>query len=134
MSGGAKPLRVEQVVPTGNDYHPSKFDDLNMLVIQHGRERTAQEFRELLGTAGFMIRRILPTPSQWSVVEAVPQWAKSLFVWIDEEASVLAIRVSLMGLPAQRGFEPMWLSAAPLVPQIGQRRSLARAVVQLAAS
>jgi hypothetical protein len=73
MSGGAKLLLVEQVVPTGNDYHPSKFDDLNMLVIQHGRERTAQEFRELLGAAGFMLRRVLPTPSQWSVVEAVPQ-------------------------------------------------------------
>src|SRR5262245_19452729 len=36
-------LLVEQVVPTGNEYHSSKFDDLNMLVLFRGRERTAEE-------------------------------------------------------------------------------------------
>jgi SAM-dependent methyltransferase len=73
MGEGAKLLVVEQVVPIGNDYHSSKFDDLNMLVLFQGRERTAEEFRGLLATAGFTLSRILPTSSQWSVVEAVPQ-------------------------------------------------------------
>jgi hypothetical protein len=73
MGEGAKLLVVEQVVPTGNEYHSSKFDDLNMLVLFRGRERTADEFRGLLTTAGFELTRILPTSSQWSVLEAVPQ-------------------------------------------------------------
>jgi hypothetical protein len=73
MSSRAKLLLVEQVVPIGNDYHPSKFDDLNMLVQCKGRERTAQEFHGLLAAAGFTLTWILPTSSQWSVVEAVPQ-------------------------------------------------------------
>jgi hypothetical protein len=72
MGDGAKLMLVEQVVPTGNDYHSSKFDDLNMLVFYQGHERTAEEFRVLLATAGFRLWRILPTSFQWSVVEAVP--------------------------------------------------------------
>jgi O-methyltransferase domain/Dimerisation domain len=73
MGGGAKLLVIEQVVPTGNDYHSSKFDDLNMLALYQGHERTAEEFRRLLTPAGFTLSRVLPTSSQWSVVEAVPQ-------------------------------------------------------------
>jgi hypothetical protein len=72
MGEGAKLLLVEQVVPAGNDHHSSKFDDLNMLVFYRGHERTAEEFRALLATAGFTLSRILPTSFQWSVVEAVP--------------------------------------------------------------
>ena len=55
MGEGAKLLVVEQVLPTGNEYHSSKFDDLNMLVLYRGRERTAEEFRRLLITAGFTL-------------------------------------------------------------------------------
>jgi hypothetical protein len=74
MGREGKLLLVELVVPTGNDDHPSKLNDLNMLVLFGGaRERTAEEFRRLLTTAGFALSRILPTSSQWSVVEAVPQ-------------------------------------------------------------
>jgi O-methyltransferase domain/Dimerisation domain len=73
MGEGAKLLVVEQVVPIGNEYHSSKFDDINMLVLFRGRERTAEEFRRLLITGGFTLSRILPTSSQWSVLEAVPQ-------------------------------------------------------------
>ena len=72
MGPQAKLLLVEQVVPTGNSFHPSKFDDLNMLVSLGGRERTAKEFRALVAAAGFTLTGISPTASQWSVVEAVP--------------------------------------------------------------
>jgi hypothetical protein len=70
MDPGTKLLLVEQVIPPGNDPHPSKFDDLNMLM-HAGRERTAIEFRVLLESAGFVLTRILPTPSQWSVIEGI---------------------------------------------------------------
>jgi O-methyltransferase domain/Dimerisation domain len=71
MTPGAKLLLLEQVIPPGNEPNPGKFDDLNMLVMHAGRERTASEFRALLESAGFALTRILPTPSQWSVVESV---------------------------------------------------------------
>jgi hypothetical protein len=71
MTEGAKLLLVEQVVPSRDGYHPSKFDDLNMLVICGGRERGAEEFRPLFGKAGLRLTRIVPTESQWSVIEGV---------------------------------------------------------------
>jgi O-methyltransferase domain/Dimerisation domain len=71
MTPGAKLLLLEKVIPSGNEPHPGKFDDLNMLVMHAGRERTAAEFCALFESAGFALTRILPTPSQWSVVEGV---------------------------------------------------------------
>jgi hypothetical protein len=73
MGEGAKLLVIEQIVPTGNEYHSSKFDDLNMLALFRGRERTVEEFYRLLTIAGFTLSRILPTSSPWSVLEAKPQ-------------------------------------------------------------
>jgi O-methyltransferase domain len=62
---------VEGILQPGNDPDPLKFGDLNMLVLLAGRERTAVEFRVLLESAGFALMRILPTPSQWSIVEGI---------------------------------------------------------------
>lgn len=47
------------------------FIDLIMLVMTGGRERTEQEFRNLLAAAGFTLTRVLPTRSPFSVVEAI---------------------------------------------------------------
>jgi hypothetical protein len=65
-------LLIEEIVPAGNMFHPSQFDDLNMLVLSGGRERTAGEFRSLLAAAGFTLTSIVPTASQWSVIETSP--------------------------------------------------------------
>lgn len=72
MTKEARLLLIEQVIPTGNIFHPSKFDDLNMLVQCDGRERTVEEFRTLLAAASLTLTGILPTTSQWSVIEALP--------------------------------------------------------------
>jgi hypothetical protein len=40
------------VIPDGNDVSFSKLLDLNMLVMNGGRERTTTEFRELFDAAG----------------------------------------------------------------------------------
>ena len=45
--------------------------DLNMLVFFGGQERTAEEYQELLEAAGFGEIRVLPTDTDWSVVEGV---------------------------------------------------------------
>lgn len=50
------------------------FLDLAMLTqTEGGMERTGSEFRKLLATAGFNLRRILPTKAPQWIVEALPQ-------------------------------------------------------------
>jgi hypothetical protein len=46
--------------------------DIVMLAIPGGQERTEPEYRELLDKAGFQLKRVVPTESAVSVVEAVP--------------------------------------------------------------
>ena len=48
-----------------------KVLDLNMLVMNGGRERTAIEFCQLFDAAGLRMTRIIPTLSPLSIVEAV---------------------------------------------------------------
>jgi hypothetical protein len=65
-------LLVEAVVPPGNDFHPSKWIDIEMLVNPGGKERTAPQWETLLAQSGFRLSRIVPTPSLFSVVEGLP--------------------------------------------------------------
>ena len=72
MKPGARVLIVEQVIPAGNTPFPGKLLDLNMLVMSEGgRERTAEEYGQLLASAGLRLIRIVPTASAVSVVEAM---------------------------------------------------------------
>ena len=64
-------LLVEFVVPPGNTPSLGKLNDLNMLVIPGGRERTREEFEDLLGAARFRLGGIYPTAAQ-SIVEGIP--------------------------------------------------------------
>ena len=65
-------LLVESVVPPGNEPHPSKLMDFVMLTALGGRERTADEYRELLDESGFRLNRVIATDSPMSVIEALP--------------------------------------------------------------
>ena len=72
MAPGARLLVIEQVIPPGNDPFPGKLLDLNMLVMtEGGRERTPEQYAQLLERSGLRLQRILPTASPLSVVEAV---------------------------------------------------------------
>ncbi len=71
MAPGGRVLIVEMVLPTGAEPHPGKLLDVIMLSLPGGRERTADEYRELLAGAGLEVTRVVPTPSPVSVVEAV---------------------------------------------------------------
>jgi hypothetical protein len=46
--------------------------DPNMLVMNGGRERTAEEFGQLLAAAGFRLSGIIATGSPLSVIEGTP--------------------------------------------------------------
>ena len=72
MRPGGRLLLVEMVLPDGDGFHPGKLLDMTMLVMPGGQERTASEYGELLGKAGFRLERVVPTPSAASVVDAVP--------------------------------------------------------------
>ena len=64
-------LVIDQVIPLGNGPHQSKHGDVLMFVVHGAQERTAAEFETLLDEAGFAFQRVIPTTSQWSIVEAV---------------------------------------------------------------
>jgi len=65
-------LIVETVLPEGDTPHQGKVQDMVMLVIPGGQERTEAEYAALLRKAGFRLSRVVPTESVVSVVEAVP--------------------------------------------------------------
>ncbi|QTE00106.1 methyltransferase [Streptomyces cyanogenus] len=63
---------VEAVVPPGNDFHWAKLIDIEMLADNDGRERTEEEWRELLHAAGFALDRVCATTPPQSVLIARP--------------------------------------------------------------
>ena len=71
MADDGRLLVVEMVVPEGNEPHPSKVLDLEMLTLPGGVERTEREFRNLFERAGFRLNRVVPTKSTFSILEGV---------------------------------------------------------------
>ena len=65
-------LIVENVIPEGNEAHPGKLIDLEMLLITGGRERTYREFDVLLAGVGLRIERVISTAVSVSIIEARP--------------------------------------------------------------
>lgn len=63
-------LLVELVIPEHDRDFPGKWADLEMLLNLAARERTADEYRNLLSQAGFQMTRVVQTASPLSVVEA----------------------------------------------------------------
>jgi hypothetical protein len=70
---GGRLLVVESVIPPGNEHFVGKFLDLTMMLIPGGKERTAEEYRQLYEQAGFRLERIVRTGLEVSVVEGVPR-------------------------------------------------------------
>jgi O-methyltransferase domain/Dimerisation domain len=70
MNSDTRLMIIEMVLPPGDTPHPGKMLDMMMLVGPGGRERTAEEYGELLGKAGLRLTRVVPTESAVSVVEA----------------------------------------------------------------
>lgn len=65
-------LVIEMIIKPGNVPQPAKWLDLNMLVMPGGRERTEAEYRDMYAKAGFRLERIVPTPTDNSVIEGRP--------------------------------------------------------------
>lgn len=73
MDGAArgKLLLLEDVIEPGNEPGPVKNLDIEMLLLPGGRERTVEEFRQLLAASGFKLERVIPTRAPVRVIEGV---------------------------------------------------------------
>jgi hypothetical protein len=65
-------LLVEWALPEANLPSTGKILDVVMLLLTGGRERTIEEYGELMGSAGFRLNRVVPTSTDLVVVEALP--------------------------------------------------------------
>ncbi len=72
MSSTSKLVLVEYVVGEQGPTEREAREDLFMLVVTGGRERTVEQFRTLLSKAGLQLSRMVPTQGRRSVMEAIP--------------------------------------------------------------
>jgi O-methyltransferase/methyltransferase family protein len=70
MTRDARLLLVERLIGERNEADEAKLFDVNMLAMLGGRERTADEYRVLLESAGLRMIRTLATASPHSLIEA----------------------------------------------------------------
>jgi len=66
-------LLVEWALPEGNLDSQGKLYDVVMLVNTGGKERTMEEYRQLLARAGFRINEVIRTSSDFNIIEALPE-------------------------------------------------------------
>ena len=72
MLAGARVEVAPYKKAPGNGFSPSKFLDLQMLLMPGGLERTEVQFRALFEAAGWRLIRVVPTMSLDSILEAEP--------------------------------------------------------------
>ena len=73
MAEHGRVLIVDMIVPETDATSFSKLLDLNMLVMNGGRERTQAEFCALLDAAGCKLMRVVPTMAPQSIIEGMPK-------------------------------------------------------------
>lgn len=72
MTSASRLLLLEFVVQPSSEPAWQNIQDLSMMVLLGGRERTAEDFRNLLASTGFALTNILPTSFDHGIVEAIP--------------------------------------------------------------
>lgn len=73
---GGRLVILERIVPPANDPGLAKHLDLTMMLMNGGKERTEQEWHDLLAEAGFNLTKIVPLPyfsggSELAAIEAM---------------------------------------------------------------
>jgi hypothetical protein len=69
MAPNGKVLVVEMVLPSRDEPRFAALLDLNMLVMNGGRERTEEDFRQLFDAAGLHVTRLVTTLAPQWVIE-----------------------------------------------------------------
>jgi hypothetical protein len=70
MGANSRLLLAEAVMKPGNEPDPSKAQDVGMMLLTRGRERTADQYQELLDAAGLRLVTIHSAAASVSVLEA----------------------------------------------------------------
>lgn len=70
MPAHAKLIIIEPLLTAPNYREAAKMMDVHMMVITGGKERTLQDFKNLLDRAGFSIDSITPTETEFSILQA----------------------------------------------------------------
>jgi len=65
-------LLVEWELPDANLPSTGKHIDLVMLAVTGGKERTIEEYRELLAKRCFRLNKVVPTAVEFVIIEAIP--------------------------------------------------------------
>ena len=65
-------LLVEFAVSGKNLPSTGKIIDIIMLTLTGGQERTDDEYRDLLASAGFRLSRVISTAAEFAIFEALP--------------------------------------------------------------
>jgi ubiquinone/menaquinone biosynthesis C-methylase UbiE len=71
MRESGRVLLIESVITPTAESNFGKILDIEMLTSPGGKERTAEEYRDLFAGAGLRLTRIVATKSPYSVIEAV---------------------------------------------------------------
>lgn len=63
---------VEWALPEGSASSAGKYADVLMMLMTGGKERTVEEYRDLLGQAGFRLNHVISTSYDLNIIEALP--------------------------------------------------------------
>lgn len=70
MTQNTRLVLYEAVVPGINEPGLAKYLDIEMMVHAHGKERTKDEYAQLLSAAGLQLTKVIRTPGPLSMIEA----------------------------------------------------------------
>lgn len=65
-------LLVEVILPERDSAVYGRVLDISMMILTGGKERTLQEYRDLLAESGFSVNQVIPSSSDLSIIEALP--------------------------------------------------------------
>jgi hypothetical protein len=72
MSKDSRLLLIEETITADAEFAPAKVLDIQQMLMQGGRERSLEEYRELLEAAGFALTAVIETQSSLSIMESRP--------------------------------------------------------------
>ncbi len=72
MPNSSKLLVIERLIAPDNQPSATKALDIGMLVLTGGKERTREQCRNLLASAGFSVRRVMDASLGISLMECLP--------------------------------------------------------------
>ncbi|MBN2016904.1 MAG: methyltransferase [Candidatus Cloacimonetes bacterium] len=71
MGNSARLLIIESILPKRNEFTITSLMDLEVMVMGGGKERTESEYQNLLYGSGFLLKKIIQTKDNISIIECM---------------------------------------------------------------